>query len=588
MVRHRKQFALIVHAARVTIVVVLLALLPSPRSIQDDLEENGRPPELSLVQRSLPQAAAISDKSTLDRLWAISDGSGQTIAYAARTLPESADVIGYRGPSEALILIDKEFKLVAVDLIASEDTDEHVRAVVDNQPFFDQFQGWSWSGLSEQSDIEGVSGATLTSMAFAKGVLRRMGGDRPSLVFPDECTADEVQRWFEDASVTVTEFERTKVFDEDSVMLGQVIRTGPLSDTVVGYQGPTELLLRIESEPQSDGPANRKSDLVRDIQIRSSFDNEPYVGYCKTEYGFWKLFKGKSVESLASLDLEQEGVEGVSGATMTSMAIAETLVEACRQLDEREQKRAERLERDKRAANPFLALIDGVKSLQPSDADWGCVALLICIPLLRNWGWFRKQWFRKAWLVSTISIVGLWSGNLISLALISGWSVEGVAWRLAPALSAVLIIAVLSPPVGKSNPYCNHLCPHGAAQQLLKPGSKSKRRWKPPRRLLSILAYLPGTLLVSAYLLLQIRPHTDLSSWEPFHAYLFRIAPWSALAFACLTLAASSMIPMGYCRFGCPTGRLLDYLRRSGSSQKLTWADAVAFSLLIVAGYLAM
>jgi hypothetical protein len=82
--------------------------------------------------------------------------------------------------------------------------------------------------------------------------------------------------------------------------------------------------------------------------------------------------------------------------------------------------------------------------------------------------------------------------------------------------------------------------------------------------------------------MLTVRPAVDLSSWEPFHAYLFRIASWASIAAALATLAISAFIPMGYCRMGCPTGRLLDYLRRTSKSHRIGLADYMALLLLAV------
>ena len=89
--------------------------------------------------------------------------------------------------------------------------------------------------------------------------------------------------------------------------------------------------------------------------------------------------------------------------------------------------------------------------------------------------------------------------------------------------------------------------------------------------------------LVVAYLCLIAMPKIDLASWEPFHAYLFRVAGGGSFAFAIASLALAAVIPMGYCRLGCPTGRLLDYLRRSAVSDRIQVGDVVAIGLLIVA-----
>ena len=593
MDRQRNVRAIVVHAIRISIVAALLLLIPSPRS-KRSVDENGlTPPAIDLIHKTLPAAAEVRPAEDANGFWTVNDSSGKPIARVARTLPQASDVIGYRGPSEALILVDQELNLRGVDLIQSSDTDEHVATVQRDPAFFEQFRRWKWGGPQSGETIDAVSGATLTSLAIAKGVLKRIGGDRPSLVFPAAVVPEELKRWFPEATGTREENDLTVAVDRNGATLGQVIRTGPLSDSVVGYQGPTELLIKMDPTtsavvPESDAPMSAAVSaadraIVADIQIRSSFDNEPYVGYCRTEYGFWSLFKGKSVDELARLDLEANRVEGVSGATMSSMAIAETLVSAAKEYQSRVAARSKAETQDASIWTRWSGQVLGGIEIRLTAPDVGCVVVLLCIPLFRAKGWFRKKSLRVLWLIAVVVVIGFWSGNLISMALVAGWSAEGIAWRLAPALAAITVVAFVSPIVGKSNPYCNHLCPHGAIQQLVKPTRKSKRHWKPPARLIAVIQYLPGFLIVCAYLTLLRIPSVDLSSWEPFHAYLLRIAPWTALSFAGVTILFSAFVPMGYCRLGCPTGRLLDHLRRSAGSDRLKWPDAVAVALLLLA-----
>ena len=65
--------------------------------------------------------------------------------------------------------------------------------------------------------------------------------------------------------------------------------------------------------------------------MAQSYDNDEYVRYVRDDEYFLNLFNGLALEQLAALDLEDEQVEGVSGATMTSMAVAEGLVLAAQQ-----------------------------------------------------------------------------------------------------------------------------------------------------------------------------------------------------------------------------------------------------------------
>ena len=70
---------------------------------------------------------------------------------------------------------------------------------------------------------------------------------------------------------------------------------------------------------------------------------------------------------------------------------------------------------------------------------------------------------------------------------------------------------------------------------------------------------------------------------EPFDAYLPAIAGGAALAIFGLGLAASAVVPMAYCRHGCPTGALLEHLRLTGRSGRFTWRDGVLVGCLAIA-----
>jgi len=92
--------------------------------------------------------------------------------------------------------------------------------------------------------------------------------------------------------------------------------------------------------------------------------------------------------------------------------------------------------------------------------------------------------------------------------------------------------------------------------------------------------------LLLVYLALLIRPATDVSFVEPFHGYLWHLASWSAIAWTISTLAIAFFVPMAYCRLGCPTGRLLDWLRLKGTSHQISRMDLAVMGLLIFAcGY---
>ena len=554
--RQRPRWAIFVHAIRVGLVVALLMLIPSPAG-RTGAANSSNPPGIQHVQDLVPTAASVSDEPNAAGLWQIIDGDDNPIGLVGRTLPAASDVLGYRGPSEALLVFDNDLNIKSVGLLQSADTTEHVTAVVQDELFFEQFKNWPWGGPEAGTDVDAVSGATLTSLALAEGILKRIGSDRPSLVFPDNIAAEDVSEWFDRISM-IDSSQPISVAQYNGKEIGRILRTGIFSDDIAGYQGPSELLLKVGTDDKVDA-----------ILLRGSFDNDTYVDYVRVEAGFWAIFEGKTIQELSSFDPGAEGVEGVSGATMTSLAVADTLVAASKAYQ----------------AQKELPQQTGstASAIHWPATDIATIACLIFLAIASRFRAFRKPRVRKVWLVCVITMLGLWSGNLVSMALIAGWSSAGIAWRLAPGLAAIAFTALLAPPITKGNPYCNHLCPHGAIQQLIKPKPGSRRRLKLSRRVSKYLSFIPGITLSVAYLMLLFYPVLDLSAWEPFHAYLYQVAGWSAFATAAVSLLLATFIPMGYCRLGCPTGTLLDYVRRSASSHKIGRPDAVAIGLLVVA-----
>ncbi|MEM9826630.1 MAG: FMN-binding protein [Planctomycetota bacterium] len=580
-----------VHAVRITIVITLLALLPSPHRRDAggiaDVSEPLSAPELEWVLEVLGSATSIAAESDSRGRFKILAGP-QTIGYAVRTLPEARDIVGYRGPTEALLVMDTRDRILGVRVLHSHDTDEHVAAIERSTEFLDQFKGLTWNPRAPDRaqrqdvralDVDGVSGATLTSLAMAEGIFVRLGKQPDhrwnSLVFPKPITLDEARRFFPNAMICKND-PVAIAKDDSEALLGYVVRTGPFADDEIGYQGPSEWLLGFTPEHQSLKP-----------RLRSSLDNDPYVGYVPTEYSFWPPLIDQPLESLATLDLEVAGIEGVSGATMTSMAAARSIVRTAAEIRDRGGLAAAANPKDDLAdAKPrefFANIKQAASKIRFSSADGltlGCLALLW---LLTSRRWMRNRIVRGLWLLSVVLAIGLYTGNLVSLALVAGWATSGVVWYLAIGLIGITSVAMVLPPTTRGNPYCNHLCPHGALQQWIRPTSKSKRRILLPAKLGKVLSVIPALTLAAAYLALLWKPSLDVSSIEPFHAYLWPMASLVSVIFAIGTLAISAVIPMAYCRLGCPTGRLIEHIRLAGNRDRWTWFDGGTLVVLLVA-----
>lgn len=546
--------ATVLRCALVVLIAALLRVEQSRRSRVAADQPSAVP--VAAVRNWLPGAARIEPGAALQ---SVLDDQGTAIGAAVTTLPAAQSIVGYRGPSNVLLVLDESAQVIGARLLSSEDTPEHVEAILQDAEFFGQFSGWTLGEPHTMSSVDAVSGATLTSLAIIEGITLAMGADRPSLKFADGLTDEDLPLvGGAELQLQLTSAYAADLIDDSGQAVGRLVRSGPLIDSISGYQGPSEVLIRFTPEGKTDR-----------IALRKTYDNDPYAGYLNQEKYFWKVFRNKSAVQVAEIDLEQEQVEGVSGATMTSMAVAETILAAAAELERR------------RTATPPARK---VASIRWSAHDIGTLLVLGLGMLINLTRWRGHRWLQRIWNLVLVGYFGLVTGNLISLAVVSGWAVQGVAWRLAPGLAAVVVVSFLLSALTGRNVYCSHVCPHGALQQLIR---RRPQHSQTVRRVLRKTTWIPGITLLLAVAATWLKPDSNLAAWEPFNAWIWYVAGTASLIVAGVSIVFSWYVPMGYCRHACGTGRLLDYVRRSARSAQFTVADGVALGLaMAIAGKL--
>lgn len=516
--------------------------------------------DLPQVQELLPQAASLVSKADREEVEVL-DGNGKTVGIALQTSPDSDQIIGFSGPTNVLLVFDPDQQLLGARILSSQDTLEHVDAVRRDSAFLEALEGRSWEQLAEGDlEVDAVSGATLTSLAIWESIVHRLGGQMPaSLRFPDPIELEETQTLFpEAASLGPREgtYGQQTVYAEGGKQLGSILRTSPAADSLLGYQGPTDVLIGFDAEQRFIG-----------LKIKASFDNEEYVGYVREDEYFPLLFEGMTPKQLSELDLKAAGVEGVSGATMTSQAVAKGLKVAA-------------TESLRKPANPP----DASSAVKLAFRDWGTILVLLSGMVIGFTNLRGKKWVRVPFQILLIVYLGFINGDLVSQAVLVGWAKHGVAWRSALGLVLLSTAAVLMPIVSKQNLYCHQLCPHGAFQQLLK--NRLPWQFHLPKKVQWFFLAIPCVLLGVVVVVAMKGFPFGLVNLEPFDAYVIRVAGTATLAIFFVGLVASLFVPMAYCRYGCPTGAVLNYLRFHGQSDRLTRRDAVAIGLLALAVFL--
>ncbi len=552
---------LVVHLARLAVFVSIIGLIHLQYASSSARVTAIADLSVDQVVSLFPAAASLAGVASDDGRMAVSDADGKSLGYVVQTSPESDHIIGFSGPTNVLIGFDDLDRVVGISILSSEDTRDHLLEVERNEQFMSSLDGKSRDEIGRVGVVDAVSGATLTSLAIQESIIHRLGGEVGSLRFPTPLSLDDVKVLFPNADHIEPNAVHAAVWFVNSGgdRIGQVLRTSPAADNVVGYQGPTDTLIGLGRDGAVVG-----------IAIGKSYDNEPYVGYVREDSYFRSTFDEMKLQQLAEADLYEMRVEGVSGATMTSMAVADGVVEAAKKHREKVELEASRPKRR--------------SGFQISVHDIGTMIVIVAAIVIGSTSLRANKRVRIVFQLTLIVYLGLIAGNLVSQAMIAGWAKHGVPLQMAPGLTMLVIAAFACPLFSKRNIYCSHLCPHGAVQQLIK--GRIRYQVKLGHSVSKLLMLLPGLLLLWCLVVTMAALPFSLVDIEPFDAYVFRIAGWATIAVFVVGIVASLFVPMAYCRFGCPTGRLLDYLRFNARSDRWTVRDWVALGYLGLAIWL--
>ncbi len=306
---------------------------------------------------------------------------------------------------------------------------------------------------------------------------------------------------------------------------------------------------------------------VLGVRIHASQDTREHVADVREDRTFLKTWNGKSWDEIARRTPEEEGIEGVSGASMTSMAMAEGIMRR-------------------------LQAADAALAVQPPPWRWrlhdsGLAVVIAVAVILAFTGTYGRAWLRRGFQVLVIVYVGLISGDLLAQSIFAGWAASGAPWRTAPGLVLLMSAALAVPWTSGKALYCQHLCPHGAAQELLHRLAPGRWRLRVPAGLDAGLRWLPPMLLAVVLFVVLLSLPIELAHLEPFDAYVFKAAGAATISIAAAGLIASLFVPMAYCHYGCPTGALLNFVRSRGSADRFGRRDLAALGLLALAAGLA-
>ena len=509
------------------------------------------------IRALIPDAAVIKPWERFPKLRKVMSVREEQVGTLLQTAPIGNNAIGYLGPTNLMVVLSADERILDIQILNSADTAEHVRAVADSSEFLNSYRGLWWNFPGLWPEIDAVSGATLTSYAVKQAIQARAGFRTNLSKFPDQIQGSELTTFYSDK--LKLRIENTSddpnlvfgsVYDSGNATVGYYLRSSPTGNSLSGYQGPTDTLIAFDLEFRFLGSL-----------IRSSYDNEPYVRYVKEDSYLDELLVGKKIDEIVGFS--ESEYEGVSGATMTSLNVLSAIKITAKHLQKYESRAAE-------------------------NQNWiwittECVTALLCLGgiYFSFGGVNRRGKWRLVFQAVLIIYVGFIAGELLSQAVIVGWAQNGLPLTNAPGMVFLCLSALAVPVISKKNSYCDQICPFGALQQLsMKSGI---RRVKLNRRVRRGLKLIPALLLIIVLFAASGHLKLNLASIEPFDAFSFRIAGWLTIAVALTGMMVSLFVPMAYCRYGCPTGAVLNFLRFNGQSGKISLRDGFAIAMLVFA-----
>ena len=277
---------------------------------------------------------------------------------------------------------------------------------------------------------------------------------------------------------------------------------------------------------------------LKAMQMRSSFENEPYADYPKDDY--YLPSSSWDVPSTAyDMNETADQCEGVSGATMTSRAMAKGIVETARQWERPDKSTSE-------AKQPWV--VWGV-------SETGSLGVILLAGFSGLYETRKNQFFRRSLQVLLVCYLGLVNGDILSQSLFAGWAQKRDPVGARPILALLTLArasrshdygeSLLLPPTLPTR--SGSAVDGEATQTLLPPTCKA---WK-----------VHGNDSFHSFDSGSLRGHHvfqfPFANLEPFDGYVWEVAGGIAIAILLISLIAPAFVPMAYCRYGCPTGAVL-------------------------------
>ncbi|MFI3241933.1 MAG: 4Fe-4S binding protein [Alphaproteobacteria bacterium] len=302
-----------------------------------------------------------------------------------------------------------------------------------------------------------------------------------------------------------------------SLNVDRIVYTSEYAKNIFGYGGTIPMAIGVD-----------KNNIIKDIKILKNAETPDFLNQVLSS-GLLKNWIGKSIN--ISEDIK---VDAISGATMSSQAIIKSL--------------------NATTSPKTIKKEFDYKNLTKSL----CILFIGLIALFSFFAPKKSKKIRPLILATSVFVLGVWQGQMLSVAKISAWFLYGVPDIYQWSLIFILLTSVIIPIFTGKNFYCYYLCPFGATQELVGQTFNIKKK-----HLFKWLIHLRMIILISCLILLILGLTGYVANIEPFSAFKPQYAPLSSLVIFIFSLILSIFINRPWCKYFCPCGALLDLFKKN-------------------------
>jgi len=306
-----------------------------------------------------------------------------------------------------------------------------------------------------------------------------------------------------------------------------IFSSRPFAPGIRGYGGPIDLAIAMDR----DG-------MLKTVQVMQSHETPAYLHMLED---WLASLQGKNLLD----DRGLQGVDGVTGATLSSNAIVETLHAAGRGFA------SAALGKDVKAAPQGSTRGHG-------DANFWWLAGFFAIGVLARY--WPNPWIRRGILLASVVVLGFWLNLQYSTQqLFSSLALDGLPdlWTAPFFMAVVLPVLVLV----FGNIYCGYICPFGAAQELLGDLRPERFAFDPDKRAWRYARLIKYVLLFLLTALFALTRDSAVLTADPLITFFGSARSGIVLRLAIAVLALSVVYRRFWCRNLCPAGAFLALLK---------------------------